>query len=79
MPGQGKFPYTSDSQYLVTGLWRPRKEPTASVAPWYLEVDDLLKAVILITEPTRTSDIYPFFLRTQPFLTSRLYNWKYVT
>lgn len=57
-------------------VWTPAHMPAA---PWYVEVDELTNTLAVLADPTKLSDFSPAFWQGLPFMTNRLYNWKYIT
>lgn len=73
------FDYTLYLRRRDQGLAKPWRPDRVSTCPWYLEVDELTMTVALVAVPARAGDYDPSFWRSIPFLTFRLYNWKYTT
>ena len=67
------------SGYLKRQFLRGFELRRTNDVPGYLEVDELVLSAVILYEPTLIPLLSTALTGPAPFLTFRLYNWKYVT
>lgn len=78
LPITKKMRWSLTRKWQLWGLDNIWNKFQYTATPWYLEVDELTKSITLLNEPFKFSDFDPAILEITPFLTYRLYNWKYI-
>lgn len=73
------FSFNLNRKWKNWGWLAAWRRPDICKTPWYLEVDELTNTVTILTLPQKVSDFDPVTAQLAPFLTYRMYNWKYTT